>query len=583
MKQFIYALLLVVIICVMPYQLSAQSGTLVIQASLLETNSLDAIIAADQASATPHSVYELTSTDMPYVFYSGIVIDRDVTIRGVLGANGRPPCIQPWVLADNSVPGHLFTFTKANSVVKLENLYLLGISVDNTVNWGDGWGVTLTGDNIKAYIDNVVFEQWSQFGINFSGQNTFLKITNCKFRNFVNQGSVYTGEPLRMRNDLGVTLVDSVIMRYNTFLAVNAYAACVPVGGYAKYVEFTHNTLIGVFKNPFFAMNVTNWKCNHNIFYATYVGGLANGEYPWWDRVWDPGAGSTIDLDPLNKPNAAHLGIDTALANWSTLAEAARTIEVNDNIYFRPQSITDYVTAWNSTHTGTDSIHTTEWMNEVTAGMFADKAKWPGLQAVGNKIGTDPGFGEGITTMIAAPGTTVPSDFGIGLLPYLAAARGNGGVADAVWGYKISKPDFSTGIWTPTWPLPEQTSNDLKYSAALTATDGKVYGDPFWFTGTTTDVKGSEIIPDRFTLNQAYPNPFNPSTTISFTIAEAGNVSLKVYDLMGREVRNVVDNSFKAQGSYSFKVDMNDLSSGVYFYTLRQGNNIQTKKMMLLK
>jgi hypothetical protein len=583
MKRFIYLLLLILVVCIVPYKSFAQSGTLVIYASLAEESSLDAVIAADQASGSPHLVYQLASTDTPYIFYSAIVIDNDVTITGVLGANNRPPCIQPAVLMDNSIPGHLFTFTKAGSVVRLENLYMLGISVANTVNWGDGFGVTVTGDNIKTYIDNCVLEQWGQFGINFSGQNDGFWITNCKFRNFVNNTSVYTGEPFRMRNDLGVTLVDTIVMRYNTFLAVNAYVACVPVGGYAKYVEFIHNTVVGCFKNPFFSMNVTNWKVNHNIFYATYVGGMANGEYPWWDRIWDSGVGSTIDLDPMNIANAGRFGIDTTQVNWSDLAEAARTIQVNDNIYFRPQSITDYVNDWNSTHTGTDSIVTTEWMNEVTTNMFADDTRWPGLNDDGNLVGTDPEFGAGITTMIAAPGTTVPPGNGIGLLPYLAAARANGGIANDIWAYAIQAPDFSSTIWTPTWPLPEETSNDLRYSASLTATDGVQYGDPYWFTLTPSDAEEAAQLPNAFVLYEAYPNPFNPSTNIRFNIPESGNVTLKVYNLTGQEVKAIIDNEFMSNGTHNIKVDMSNLSSGVYFFTLKYNFNFLTKKMVLLK
>jgi len=583
MKRFIYLLFLFSVVCIIPHKSYAQSGTLVIYASLAEESSLDSIISQDQNSGSPHLVYQLASTDTPYIFYRAIVIDNDVTISGVLGANNKPPCILPATLSDNSIPGHLFTFTKAGSVVKLENLYLLGISVANTVNWGDGWGVTVTGDNIKTYIDNCVFEQWGQFGINFSGQNDGFWITNCKFRNFVNNTSVYTGEPFRMRNDLGVTLVDTIVMRYNTFLAVNAYVSCVPVGGYAKYVEFVHNTIVGCFKNPFFSMNVTNWKVNHNIFYATYVGGLANGEYPWWDRVWDPGAGSTIDLDPLNIANAGRFGIDTTLSNWSDLAEAARTIQVNDNIYFRPQSITDYVNNWNTTHTGTDSIVTTEWMNEPTTNMFADNTRWPGLNDDGNLVGTDPQYGNGIAEMIAAPGTTVPPGNGLGLIPYLAAARGNGGVANDIWAYSISAPDFNSGIWTPTWPLPEQASNDLRYSASLMATDGVQYGDPYWFTLTPSDVENNPAQPNAFILYEAYPNPFNPSTTISFNLSEDGLVNLKIYNLQGQEVYTVVDNLYKIRGAYEYKVDLNSLASGVYFYKLQQADNVQTKKMILMK
>jgi hypothetical protein len=86
-----------------------------------------------------------------------------------------------------------------------------------------------------------------------------------------------------------------------------------------------------------------------------------------------------------------------------------------------------------------------------------------------------------------------------------------------------------------------------------------------------------------FKLDANYPNPFNPSTTIAFELPENGNVSLKIYNVNGELVHTVVDNAFKIRGNYKYNVDMSNLSSGVYLYTLQQNNNMQTKKMTLLK
>ncbi len=91
-------------------------------------------------------------------------------------------------------------------------------------------------------------------------------------------------------------------------------------------------------------------------------------------------------------------------------------------------------------------------------------------------------------------------------------------------------------------------------------------------------------VPDfSFRLNENYPNPFNPSTTISFELPEDGFVNLKIYNLQGEEVYTVVDNRYKIRGSYEFNVDLSSLASGIYFYTLQQKDNVQTKKMTLIK
>jgi len=89
-------------------------------------------------------------------------------------------------------------------------------------------------------------------------------------------------------------------------------------------------------------------------------------------------------------------------------------------------------------------------------------------------------------------------------------------------------------------------------------------------------------LPDKYFLSQNYPNPFNPSTTISFHLPETGFVSLKIYDLLGNEVKTLI-NEERHVGEYSVKFDGSNLSSGVYFYRLASGNFSETKKLLLLK
>lgn len=90
-------------------------------------------------------------------------------------------------------------------------------------------------------------------------------------------------------------------------------------------------------------------------------------------------------------------------------------------------------------------------------------------------------------------------------------------------------------------------------------------------------------IPDNFTLNQNYPNPFNPSTVISYQLSTASFVTLKVFDILGREIVTLV-NKEQSAGSYSFTFDASGLASGIYLYRISAGQSfIVTKKMTLLK
>lgn len=89
-------------------------------------------------------------------------------------------------------------------------------------------------------------------------------------------------------------------------------------------------------------------------------------------------------------------------------------------------------------------------------------------------------------------------------------------------------------------------------------------------------------IPTEFILSQNYPNPFNPYTTIRFTIPKREYVSLKVFNLLGQEVKNLVSEE-KEQGVYEVSFDAFNLSSGTYFYRLQSGSFVETKKMQFLK
>jgi len=106
-----------------------------------------------------------------------------------------------------------------------------------------------------------------------------------------------------------------------------------------------------------------------------------------------------------------------------------------------------------------------------------------------------------------------------------------------------------------------------------------------------TGINEQKIIPTEFKLEQNYPNPFNPTTVISYQLAVDSYVTLKVYDLLGREVSTLV-NEYQPAGVHNSQFAIRNLpagrqgsqlSSGIYFYRLQAGNFIETKKMILLR
>lgn len=92
----------------------------------------------------------------------------------------------------------------------------------------------------------------------------------------------------------------------------------------------------------------------------------------------------------------------------------------------------------------------------------------------------------------------------------------------------------------------------------------------------------STEVPDKYYLYQNYPNPFNPSSNLEFGISKLGFVTLKIYDVLGKEVVTLVDEILKP-GTYRYNFDASNLPSGVYYYKINSGNFTETKRMVLLK
>ncbi|MEO8209678.1 MAG: SBBP repeat-containing protein [bacterium] len=137
--------------------------------------------------------------------------------------------------------------------------------------------------------------------------------------------------------------------------------------------------------------------------------------------------------------------------------------------------------------------------------------------------------------------------------------------------------------------------SDIVTSLALD-NDGNIYVTGYSYEGSTSidyvTLKYSQTVgisqtynsvPEKFSLQQNYPNPFNPLTTINYRLGVTNDVSLKIFDILGNEVANLVNQKQNA-GTYSFEFDAHDLPSGIYFYSLiMNGITAGTKRMVLLK
>ncbi|MCL4539064.1 MAG: T9SS type A sorting domain-containing protein, partial [Bacteroidetes bacterium] len=150
---------------------------------------------------------------------------------------------------------------------------------------------------------------------------------------------------------------------------------------------------------------------------------------------------------------------------------------------------------------------------------------------------------------------------------------------------------FDRGVFMSTdhglsWE-PENTGlADSNVTALLLDNLGYIYagtdGGLFKSDRVVTAIRENKPVASSFRLFQNYPNPFNPTTAISYQLSAVSNVTLKVYDVLGREVATLV-NQIQRPGSYEVRFDGSKLASGVYFCQIRAGDYVSVKKMVMCK
>lgn len=149
--------------------------------------------------------------------------------------------------------------------------------------------------------------------------------------------------------------------------------------------------------------------------------------------------------------------------------------------------------------------------------------------------------------------------------------------------------NFSGGSvsFTFNYTAPNINTIDTIFSTGLRSTGG-TSGSWNWFEKSvkvytvTGVVQNTTIQPDSYVLKQNFPNPFNPVTSIVYSLKESGNVELTVFDISGKVITKLI-NSVQQRGEYKVDFDAGNLASGVYYYTLKTIDFSETKSMVLLK
>ncbi|MGE5398803.1 MAG: carboxypeptidase regulatory-like domain-containing protein [Ignavibacteriales bacterium] len=170
-----------------------------------------------------------------------------------------------------------------------------------------------------------------------------------------------------------------------------------------------------------------------------------------------------------------------------------------------------------------------------------------------------------------------------GALSLVADEKGNlagYAIADGKGQYTVD--GLTAGTYSLSADMFEYEETAPEYVSLTSANVIPVVSFTMVMASVTSTPENEGIAPAEYTLKQNYPNPFNPSTTIKFSITNNGFVTLKVYNILGKEVATLM-NEEKAAGSYSVVFNARNIPSGIYFYTLTSGKFTETKKLVLLK
>ncbi len=178
-------------------------------------------------------------------------------------------------------------------------------------------------------------------------------------------------------------------------------------------------------------------------------------------------------------------------------------------------------------------------------------------------------------------GSTWTRLIGMGASQILSSGTNSSPVMSTFASQSLFTPTLASQWATKLFNMPVGT-NKVRF-VGKSDFGNNLYIDNIIATG-SVGIGGHELTltPDRYSLEQNYPNPFNPSTSINFSIPNSGLVTLKIYDILGKEVVTLV-NEVKTAGNYILDFNASALTSGVYFYKIESGSFTDIKRMMLIK
>ncbi|MEX2603013.1 MAG: T9SS type A sorting domain-containing protein [Gracilimonas sp.] len=583
-----------------------------------EANSLVNAISADTVDVPVGRVYEL-KRDGWYPSLENIAspADRELVIVGQGNGSMTQGTIEdgfPAVFSGIQVDDQAFNngFLTFNNTATVKNVAI--VNGDN--NGTPGWGFFSAGDeNQTLNLENVIMEHTRWIFLesnNYAG--TSLNVSDSYFVNM-------TGEPCRRNGGV----YDNVNYNTNSIRVENS-THIMGSGIIYKFrsypvneVFINHNTFVNISGQVFASWgNQSNYIVSNNLFVNANVQGYIPGlDYGELDRDYLPHGIINIDSLRTDRGGEGTLTIDAAWIeeNYPDIAvedfgpDDRKVLVTNNGVFWHDDISTIHETLNSNSvpcpidESGSDCVaEQGTWvpqsitMNSRTQAMFDDDETYPYLTEGPWVDAGDPQFTE--------DNGLVDGEALQALIDWSVSAAGEPGSLMAFW-RDPENPASENYIYSD---YPVYANLSYSNSAYLEGgTGGFPLGDLNWFPAekeawmAQRDAEHSMLVaslndgtlpvsnertanvPASIKLDQNYPNPFNPTTNISFNLPQAQSVTIKVYDMLGREVAILVNNEQFSSGAHEVKFNAKNLSSGVYFYTLKAGNIVQSKTMTLIK
>jgi len=571
----------ILMVLVFPLVALGQTDTVNVQGyyetGLTEGTLNSAVTDAINAGTLSTKVFKLKSNER-YVLSETITIPAGSSLTIVADDPGSDQATAPPQIVWSS-SGSITTSYNFDCFgdLKLKNVWVLFANTSgNQTGTSIKFEETTDPAGQHGTFDGCLFD-YSQIGADGSGAIeitcTHFKgsFTNCYFRNMSDPHFRYYGRPVSFPFNTTGWHTDSLTFVNCTF-ANFGYGLMQEGSEYSDYVSYNHCTFIN---GVMFALESTWWHyltINNSVFLNMYMFGDIgeNSGNPF---------GGTFAIDSVK-----NFGFTPPFTD-----EQRHILFTNSSYYLEPW-LTDYYqnNPYADTATTLQDPKPMPMLGPRTL-MFLDTTingvkVWPYMNRRDLYDNTNPA--------LLLPPTDQPA-----IKRFLLAKWTDN--ADTNWAF-----DPAASL-SQTWPLPENlrvTNSTLKTAAMGGFPVGDLY---HWAPGSYAGWKAQEAtenaqiqgwlmngitgveeqnpgVPASFDLSQNYPNPFNPSTRIDYSIIQSGPVSLKVFDLLGREVATLFNGDQKV-GRFTVEFDGSHLASGVYFYKLQAGSNSITKKLVLMK